>query len=545
MNQKPAISSSTLRLGTLLLAGASTLPFAETTKAEPVQPFWVIPAVLSDAGLRPQAAADQKLSIYRPASPALVDLNLHSPARTETFWPQLQSLTTTGVGTEPAPFTVGLTNRDVELQPAVSSRINRLARGLNFSGGAMPAQVLGVDANIMDGRFRFSSDVIDDGAFLDQRDFRDPQLRETPREFRPRDATRRHRVGAQLIDSGNLKLMVDGEFGQISESFADNFRAFRDGDLVLPGSWSTVSSRLEFGSANVTVGFKDYETRSEARKREQVTLGFNKSELQIYRRQGSEFNLINGGQWLKKTSFSGISADLIVADVLPDAVADTLDPVRHLLPTSINGGFERGDVVRSEFTVGPRDKVSTANVAMTWQTRYGDTTASFWERRISTDLITPGIEEGRKLSASADRYVDVSHSMRHGDWKLGAGLSLIQTNDEVLGVSNDGSEYAPHVSVAYAPERGPKVELRFGAADAQSQLVDDNLAARAKTRQLQLSVDVSDYVRESLNRPEANLKLEYRYDFSNSGGAGSADPNGLKERDGGHALLVTFSTPLN
>jgi hypothetical protein len=438
-----------------------------------------------------------------------------------------------------------LTNREVELQPAVSSRINRLARGLNFSGGAMPAQVLSVDANIMDGRLRFGSDVIDDGAFLDQRDFRDPQLRETPREFRPQDTTRRHRLGARLIDSGNLKLMVDGEFGQISESFADNFRAFRDGDMVLPGSWSTVSSRLEFGSANVTVGFKDYETRSEARKREQVTLGFNKSELQIYRRQGSEFNLINGGQWLKKTSFSGISADLIVADVLPNTVADALDPVRHLLPTSVNGGFERGDVVRSEFTVGPRDKVSTANVALTWQSRYGETTASFWERRVSTDLITPGVEDGRKLSASKDRYVDVSHSMRHGNWKFGAGLSLIQTNDDVLGFSNSGSEYAPHVSVGYAPERGPKVELRFGAADAQSQLVDDNLAARAKTRQLQLSVDVSDYVRESLNRPEASLKLEYRYDFSNSGSAGSADPNGLKESDGGHAILVTFATPLN
>jgi len=542
MNQKPALSASTLRLGTLLLAGVSTLPLAESTKAEPLQPFWVIPAVLSDAGIRPQATPDNRLSIYRPATPALVDLNLQPPPRTDAFWPQLQSMATVRSDMMNTPIVVGLVNRELDLQPAVSNRVNRLARGLNFSGGAMPVQVLSLDAHLMDGRVRFSSDVIDDGAFLDQRDFRDPQLRETPREFRPQDTTRRHRLGARLIDSGNLKLMVDGEFGQISEGFADNFRAFREGDLVLPGTWSAVSSRLEFGSANVTVGFQDYETRNEARKREQVTLGFNKSELQIYRRQGSEFNLINGGQWLKKTSFSGISADLIVADVLPDTVADTLDPVRHLLPTSISGGFERGDVVRSEFTVGPRDKVSTANVAMTWQSRFGDTTASFWERRISTDLITPGVEDGRKLSASTDRYVDVSHSMRHGDWKFGAGLSLIQTNDDVLGVSNSGSEYAPHVSVAYAPERGPKVELRFGAADAQSQIVDDNLAARAKTRQLQLSVDVSDYVRESLNRPEASLKLEYRYDFSNSGGA---DPNGLKERDGGHALLVTFSTPLN
>lgn len=540
MNQKSLHQTTTLRLSTLLLAGASSFPLAEAARSEPLQPFWVIPAVLADTEVRPQTAPG--LTLYRPAHASMVDPNLFSSPRTEAFWPQLRSLSLSTPGAVTTPVTGAMVNRALDLQPAVTTRINRLARGLNFTGGGMPVQALSLDAQAMDGRIRFSSDMIDDGAFLDQRDFRDPQLRETPRDLRPQDMTRRHRLGAQLIDSGNLKLMVDGEFGQISESFADNFTAFRSGEIVLPGSWSNVSSRLEFGPANVTVGFRDFETRNEARKREQITLGFNKSELQIYRRQGSEFNLINGGQWLKKTSFSGISADLIVADVLPDTVADTLDPVRHLLPTSISGGFERGDIVRSEFTVGPRDKVSTANVAMSWQTRYGDTTASFWERRVSTDLITPGIEDGRKLSSSTDRYVDVSHTVRHGDWKLGAGLSLIQTNDEVLGLSNAGSEYAPHVSVAYAPERGPKVELRFGAADAQSQIVDDNLAARAKTRQLQLSVDVSDYVREGLNRPEASLKLEYRYDFSSSG---TPDPEGPKEREGGHALLVTFSTPLN
>ena len=542
MNQKPRHRTNKARLGTLLLAGASTLPLASTAQAEPIQPFWVIPTVLSDAGIRPLPPSDAAITPYRPSQPPLVDLNIYAPPRSETLWPQLTSFTSPGPDRLSAPISATLVERTIELQPAVTARVNRISRGLGFSGGAVPVKAFSLDSQAFAGRISFSSDVIDDGAFLDQRDFRDPQLRETPREMRSRDVTRRHRLGARLIDSGNLKLMVDGEFGQVSESFADNFTAFRTGDMVLPGSWSNLSSRIEFGPANVTVGFQDYETRNEARKREQVTLGFNKSELQIYRRQGSEFNLINGGQWLKKTSFSGISADLIVADILPDSVADTIDPVRHLLPTSISGGFERGDVVRSEFTIGPRDKVSTANVAMAWQSRFGETTASFWERRISTDLITPGVEDGRKLASSTDRYIDVSHNIRHGNWKFGAGLSLIQTNDDVLGVSDSGSEYAPHVSVGYAPERGPKVELRFGAADAQSQIVDDNLAARAKTRQLQLSVDVSDYVRESLNRPEASLKLEYRYDFSNSG---SADPNGLKERDGGHALLVTFSTPLN
>jgi hypothetical protein len=112
----------------------------------------------------------------------------------------------------------------------------------------------------------------------------------------------------------------------------------------------------------------------------------------------------------------------------------------------------------------------------------------------------------------------------------------------MLGIARSERQVAPHVSVGYAPERGPKLELRYGAADAQSQLVDDDLAARAKARQLQLSIDVSDYVRESLNRPEANLRLEYRYDFGKS--EESRDNSG-RDQEGGHALLVTFSTPLN
>ena len=154
----------------------------------------------------------------------------------------------------------------------------------------------------------------------------------------------------------------------------------------------------------------------------------------------------------------------------------------------------------------------------------------------------PGAEDGIKLARSSDRYADLSHSMRRGNWKLGAGLSLIETNDDLLGKTRAERQVAPHVSIGYAPEKGPKVELRYGAADAQSQLVDDDLAARAKTRQLQLSVDVSDYVRDRLNRPDASLRLEYRYDF---GKPEESRDNSNRDQEGGHALLVTFSTPLN
>lgn len=519
-----------------LLAGASIITLNSTAGADPVQPFWMVPAVLGDSSLNTQKNVRQPMVLWRPDVRPASDLNLLFKA---DGWPRLTSLEFNDAGAvEEVSFQVK--SSAVQMRPSISSRVARLAEGLNFSGGAVDAQAMRIDSEFLGGRFKFSSDVIDSDTAVDRRDFRDPQLREQPRDVRMQDTSRRHRFAAKLIDSGNLKLMVDGEMGQISENFSNSFRELPNGQLVLPGSWANLSTRLEFGRTNVSVGYQDFETRSEARKREQVVLGFASSELQLYRRAGSEFNLINGGQWLKRTTFSGINADVIVADVLPDAIADAIDPIRPFLPTSINAGFERGDVVRAEFTAGPRDKVSTANVALTWNTRLGETTASAWQRRINTDLITPGVQEGVALSSSSDRYVDLSHKVRRGNWKFGAGLSLIQTDDEVLGVKSSGSEIAPHISVAYEPERGPKIELRFGAADAQSQLVDDNLAARARTRQLQLSVDVSDYVREELNRPDATLKLEYRYDFS----GGERDTvNG--RGDGSHALLVTFSTPLN
>jgi hypothetical protein len=177
---------------------------------------------------------------------------------------------------------------------------------------------------------------------------------------------------------------------------------------------------------------------------------------------------------------------------------------------------------------------------MTWDTDFGETTASFWERRTDTDIVGAGRED-LPLSRSRDRFIDVAHKIRRGNWQFGAGLSLIETDDTIAGNRTAESEIAPHVSVAYAPENGPRVELRLGAADAQSQIIDDNLAARSKTRQVQLSVDLSSFAQEELNKPDAKLKLEYRYDLNGS----DRDPVSGRERGGGHALLLTFSTPLN
>ncbi|MFM9862756.1 MAG: hypothetical protein ACKVRO_04035 [Micropepsaceae bacterium] len=533
------------RLSTLLLAGTAVC-VTGTARAEPIQGFWLTPTVLaSSLGVEASAAA-QQIKALKAKVFAKHDVELFvAPAPDwKDLTPAFDNLDTPvqfSDGNAPqAPVSIKFRGAAFDLEPAVNVQVDRLASGMSFA--TVAAESAGFDAQLFNGRLSFSTDIVKTVDESDARDFRDPQLRERDRAIDFADTSRRHRFSAKVIDSENLKLLVDGDFGETSEGFSTALSELPTGRLVLPGSWANLSSSLEFGEARVKVDYQDFVSSRGAVKRQGLTLAYASSALQVYRKEGMEFNLTQGGQWLKRTSFTGINADVIVADVLPDAVAEAIDPIRPFLPTVLSGGFERGDVIRAELLPGPRDRVSTANAALMWDTRLGETTASFWQRQIKTDIVTPGNSEGSlPLKESRDRFIDVSHKVRRGNWQFGAGLSMIETDDTINGIRETQSEIAPHISVAYAPENGPKIELRYGAADAQSQIIDDNLAARAKTKQLQLSVDVSNFVQEELNRPDAKLKLEYRYDLNGS----DRDPVTNRERGGGHAVLLTFSTPLN
>ena len=535
------------RLSTLLLAG-SAICVTGTVRAEPIQGYWLAPTVLaSNLGIETSVAAQQVKALKKKIF-AKDDVALF--VAPEPNWKYLtpaldgfdEPVQFQDSDAPQAPVSFKLRSSSFDLEPAVNVKVDRLANGANFSTGNVAGESVGFDAQLFDGRLSFSTDIAKTDDIADTRDFRDPQLRDQDRSINLRDTSRRHRFSAKVIDTENLRLLVDGDFGETSEGFATSLNELPTGRLVLPGSWANLTSSLEIGDARVKVDYQDYVTNREALKRQGFTLAYASSALSVYRKEGMEFNLTQGGQWLKRTSFTGINADVIVADVLPDAVADAIDPIRPFLPTMISGGFERGDIVRAELLPGPRDRVSTANAAMMWDTRLGETTASFWERRTNTDIIQPGGEDAKiPLSRSRDRFIDISHKVRRGSWQFGAGLSMIETDDTIAGVNTTQSEVAPHISVAYAPENGPRIELRYGAADAQSQIIDDNLAARAKTKQLQLSVDISTFAQEELNKPDAKLKLEYRYDLNGS----DRDPVSGRERGGGHAVLLTFSTPLN
>ena len=119
-------------------------------------------------------------------------------------------------------------------------------------------------------------------------------------------------------------------------------------------------------------------------------------------------------------------------------------------------------------------------------------------------------------------------------------MSLIQSSDETPLTHSRETRVAPHVSFAYSSKDFPTVEVRVGAADARTIVGVDDIPASAKARQLQVSLDLSNFVQDQLGRPEAKLKLEYRRQLDKTD-----DPSVPSARQGDQALLLTFSTPLN
>ena len=146
-----------------------------------------------------------------------------------------------------------------------------------------------------------------------------------------------------------------------------------------------------------------------------------------------EFNLTQGGQWLKRTSFTGINADVIVADVLPDAVADAIDPIRPFLPTSISGGFESGDVVRAELLPGPArprlDGERRDDLGHAPRRNDGKRLGAPHQTPISCRPEAATIASARAFARPLRRRRRTSCAA--AIWQFGAGLSMIETDDTI------------------------------------------------------------------------------------------------------------------
>lgn len=527
----------------LLASSASALALNAGAVGAPLNPSGLSPAALfpiTDAAagtlVRTVAAEGSKRMFRNVLLPTeateTLSLGLKLPLADEQT-SSLLSAVSFNTAELPGHSSVTVRQAKLQLRPTLDATFDNISHGIRFGLPPSDASNTGVDAALFNGRLQVSSDVTlasDNVTPLGLRPGQDP------RSENEIETAYRHSFTAKVVDRDRFKLSLAGQMGQIDPRFTD-FIFTQPGELTPALRWSSMATRMDFGAASVSLGYEDVTRADKVESNRKLTFGFNQSALSIYRRDASQFSLDQGGHWLRRTAVTGANAEVIVDDVLPNKLAEVIAPIRPFLPTTISGSYEQGDALQPDGpdTFTAVERVRSVSADLMWDTRLGQTTASYWQRdtKATADVL--------RLQTTKDRVVDLSHSIQRGNWKFGAGVSFIELSDETLTTSRRESRVAPHISFAYSAEDFPTIEVRLGAADARSIVGVDDMPASAKARQLQISLDLSNFVRDELNKPQAQLKLEYRRELEN------ADNNrgGRFAREGDQALLLTFSTPLN
>jgi hypothetical protein len=531
------------RLAVFVLAGsASSLALNAGAAAAPFHPAGLSPAVLfpvsdntANSMIRAVATAPQPM-FRNFALPAPKPETLDLKSIFGDTWQVSDSSTGLAFSALDAPSGSSITMHRVklDLRPNLEASFERLTQGVNFGLAPSDAVNSGIEAALFDGRVEVSSDITLATETVPAAGWR---FGDDARSANEVEAAYQHSFSAKVVDRDRFKWSLAGQMGQVDPRFTD-FVFTQPGDKSPALRWSSMATRMDFGQASLSVGYDDVERADEVQSNRRLTLGFNQSALSVYRRNTSQFSLDQGGHWNRRTAVMGANADVIVADVLPDKVAEALAPAMPFMPNMISASFEEGDSFKPEGpdTPGtPRERVRSVSTALMWQSRLGETTASYWTRQIKTDV------DQLRLETVKDQVIDLAHSVRHGNWRFGGGVSFIESTDETLTTRSRQTRVAPHLSVAYEAADFATIELRVGAADANSIVGVDDMPASAKARQLQISLDLSNFVQDQLNRPEAKLKLEYRRELD----TGDAKAGNRFAHEGDQALLLTFSTPLN
>ena len=534
------------RFTILLLASSASSIAAGNASAAPFNPVGLSPAVLFPVTDSATAALVRSVEGQTPNA---MFGNLNFPAElTGPLDTQVRSLLASdfqvGNGVSNGAGAAAFTNSDISqpaitvrrtqlaLRPTLDATFDNLSRSPHFGLPPSHAVNSGVDANLFDGRLQISSDLTVANDTMPPLGLR---LGEDWRSAEETDVAYRHSFAAKVIDRARFKWSLAGQMGQIDPRFAD-FIFTQPGDKSPALRWSQLSTRMDLGIASLSVAYDDVTRQDQVETHRSLTFGFNKSALSVYQREASQFSLDQGGRWMRRTAVTGVSADVIVADVLPHKVAEIISPIAPFLPNTVSASFEEGDGLQPDSigSLTPVERVRSMSLDLTWDTQLGQTTASLWQRDTKANV------DDISLQRTSDRVVDIAHSITRGNWRFGAGVSLIQSSDETPLTHSRETRVAPHVSFAYSSKDFPTVEVRVGAADARTIVGVDDIPASAKARQLQVSLDLSNFVQDQLGRPEAKLKLEYRRQLDKTD-----DPSVPSARQGDQALLLTFSTPLN
>ncbi len=341
-------------------------------------------------------------------------------------------------------------------------------------------------------------------------------------------AARWHRFEARLVDTPELRWLANGELASVDEEYVANAGGRPKQALSIPGERARLWSQFKVWDTALSASLETFSNRSLDRETERLTFEWNDIDISITKWRIDRISPMQpsasplSSEDTKSISFETMPELLLrevvaegglLAAVVPELVSVDLETGRQIYPLA--GG---ADNLLFEF-----------QVLLNWSGRLGETTTLYWRNEESAELVaTPG---------SIEQLFDVTHTIKRGDLRLGVGASVFDISE----LSFNDTYVLANLSLAYTPKSGPRINFRLGHSRDEFALDEagDPWSQRSMSYNLSASVDLSNYVQKTLDRPDLNLKAEYRRRLDDHRTTDAPD----RQKDD-EAFLLSFDTSL-
>lgn len=345
-------------------------------------------------------------------------------------------------------------------------------------------------------------------------------------------AARWHKLEAKIFDGPDFKWSIAGEVSTVDKDYRGNAAARPLGLLSLSGERNDWRSALSAFGADAVVSIQHFAGQFFGRDAKQAQIDFKGISATIYDKDLQRRSFLDATQWTSRKQIDGATLELTPTQLAPGLASSTA-----LIPQLVSATFETGHV---DYPTGPdaREGVSTFEALAQWKTMLGDTTATYTRERQGRNA--PGVG----FSGELDQLMDVSHAIKFGDWRFSAGADLVLLGNTSVEDQFADSAVSGTFSIRYAPTRGPKFSASLGRSQDEFAFDALSLSSRSKATTLAVSLDLTDFVQDRLNRRDTHLTLQYRHQLHESAVSYDAltPEEATRNTD---ALLVSFRTPLN
>jgi hypothetical protein len=341
-----------------------------------------------------------------------------------------------------------------------------------------------------------------------------------------------HRFEARVVEMPELRWLLTGEINSVDDGYAANPAAgVARGNFGIRGRRQRLYTSVTLWDVTFSASSDDRDSSHLDRKVDRANIDLGGIDLGLSAKRITRHWPISERSIRSESNL--LTLELMPEVLLPDAVGQ-LGDVAALLPNLISLEWQQG----WQGDLGPirnEHDVSSFEALFDWSGRLGNTTALYWRE----DRVPSGTFPDSEIGF--DQLVDIGHTVKIGGWRLGAGISLFNSSLQSSADGYSDASASGNFTLVYAATDGPEFRLRLGRSQSEFELEDDLAREEFSSNAMNLStsLDLTQFIRKQLDRPDLSLKAEYRRYLNESASTSSK----TKERER-EAFLLLFRASL-